>query len=114
MQHDVRKLCFDILQAIADIKNFTEGLDFDQYRKNRMVKPAVESEYEIIGEALKRMQTLFEPDFLTIADGRKIIDFRNLLAHGYDDVADEIVWGITSSDVIVLQSEDEAIVRNHQ
>ena len=80
MQHDLRKLCFDILQAIADIKDFTEGLNLDQYRTKRVIRLAVERDYEIIGEALKRMQTRFESDFLTITDGRKIIDFRNLLA----------------------------------
>ena len=99
MQHDIRKLCFDILQAINDIKTFTKDLDFESYRRNRVVKLAVERDYGIIGEALKRMQILFASDFSAITDGRKIIDFRNLLAHGYDDVADEIVWGITCSDI---------------
>ena len=114
MQHDVRKLCFDILQAIADIKTFTAGLDLARYRKDRLIRLAVERDYEIIGEALKRMQARFESDFLTITDGRKIIDFRNLLAHAYDDVADEIVWGITSSDINTLQTEVETILRNQE
>lgn len=91
MQHDVRKLCFDILKAITDIKTFTAGLEFDTYQKRRLVRLAVERDYEIIGEALKRMELRFPDIFPTITDGRKIIDFRNLLAHGYDDIADEIV-----------------------
>jgi len=114
MRHDLRKLCFDIIQAIADIKDFTEGLNLDQYRKKRVIRLAVERDYEIIGEALKRLETRFESDFLTITDGRKIIDFRNLLAHAYDDIADEVVWAITSSDINILQTEVEAILRNQE
>lgn len=114
MQHDIRKLCFDILKAIAEIREFTSGIDLDQYRNNRVVKLAVERDYEIIGEALKRMQIRFEGEFAQIADGRKIIDFRNLLAHAYDDIADEIVWDITNSNLTILQTEIEDILNKHK
>jgi uncharacterized protein with HEPN domain len=114
MQHDIRKVCFDILKAITEIRDFTGGIDLDQYRKNRIVKLAVERDYEIIGEALKRLQTRFQSEFLMITDGRKIIDFRNLLAHAYDDIADEIVWDITNSNLVTLQSEIEHILNNHK
>lgn len=114
MLHDIRKLCFDILKAIAEIHDFTKGIDLDQYRKSRVVKLAVERDYEIIGEALKRMQIRFESEFLHITDGRKIIDFRNLLAHAYDDIADEIVWDITNFNLTTLQSEIEDILNNHK
>lgn len=114
MQHDIRKLCFDILKAITEVRDFTAGIDLDHYRKNRVVKLAVERDYEIVGEALKRMQTRFQSEFLKITDGRKIIDFRNLLAHAYDDIADEIVWDITNSNLTRLQSEIEDILKNHK
>ncbi len=78
MQHDIRKLCYDIIQVIEDIKDFTAGLDFEIYQQSRIVKLAVERNYEIIGEALRRMQLRFEADFSNVKDGRKIIDFRNL------------------------------------
>ncbi|MEO7660294.1 MAG: HepT-like ribonuclease domain-containing protein [Pyrinomonadaceae bacterium] len=114
MPHDVRKLCFDILKAVADIKSFTVGLDLDAYRNSRIVKLAVERDYEIFGEALKRMQIRFESKFSTLTDGRKIIDFRNLLAHAYDDIADEIVWDITNSNLATLQSEIEELLNNYK
>ena len=49
-----------------------------------------------------------------ISDRRKIIDFRNLLAHAYDDIADEIVWDITNSNLTTLQSEIEDILNNYK
>jgi uncharacterized protein with HEPN domain len=105
MQHDIRTLCFDILRAISEIREFTDGLSFEDYCKNRLVKLAVERNYEIIGEALKRMETRFESEFRAITDGRKIIDFRNILAHGYDQIADEIVWAITCEGIDILEKE---------
>ncbi len=105
MRHDVRKLCFDILQAIEELREFTKFLTFEQYCENRLVKLAVEREYEIIGEALKRMEVGFFDSFRTITDGRKIIDFRNVLTHGYDLIADKIVWSITSDDLDLLEKE---------
>lgn len=113
MPRDIRAICFDILRSINDIKEFTECLDLDQYRNNRVVKLAVERNYEIIGEALRRMATGFNSEFLSVTNGRKIIDFRNLLIHGYDEIADEIVWAITSSDIELLKKEIEIIFDKH-
>ena len=114
MRHDVRKLCFDILQAIEEIKTFTVGLDFEGYQQNRLIRLAVERDYEIIGEALKRMELRFGEDFASITDGRKIIDFRNLLAHGYDDIADEVVWAITTSNIEVLKADVTRVLEENQ
>ncbi|MGH9946267.1 MAG: HepT-like ribonuclease domain-containing protein [Pyrinomonadaceae bacterium] len=90
MPHDIRKLCFDILKAISEISEFIKPLNFDQYRENRLLKLAVEREYEIIGETLRRMELRFNDNFQKITEGRKIIDFRNILSHGYDSVSNEI------------------------
>lgn len=79
-----------------------------------MLRLAVERDYEIIGEALRRIELRFPTRFLSIRDGRKIIDFRNLLAHGYDDVADEIVWAITTSNIDVLRRDVTKILEENQ
>lgn len=109
MPRDLRKNCFDILQAIAEIEDFTANKTLTDYQANRMLKMAVEREYEIIGEALRRMEIDFPERFLQISDGRKIIDFRNILAHGYDAISDEIVWSITENNLQVLNTEIQQI-----
>lgn len=109
MPRDLRKICFDILQAIAEIEDFTANKMLTDYQTNRMLKMAVEREYEIIGEALRRVETEFPEKFLQISDGRKIIDFRNILAHGYDSISDEIVWSITQNNLQVLKAEIQQI-----
>jgi len=42
-------------EAAALIARFTEGLDFDAYAADPMVRAAVERQFEIIGEALGQL-----------------------------------------------------------
>ncbi|MCC5914987.1 MAG: DUF86 domain-containing protein [Balneolaceae bacterium] len=61
---------------------------------------AIEREFEIIGEALYRLEKV-EPDKLAdrIPEYRKIIDFRNILAHGYDIIDEAVVWDFVQNKV---------------
>ena len=52
MPRDARKYLYDIDQAAALIAQFTTGKNFEQYRKEPMLRAAVEREFEIVGEAL--------------------------------------------------------------
>jgi uncharacterized protein with HEPN domain len=69
------------------------------------VRSAVEREFIIIGEALRRVCTLDERLFRSISNSRAIVDFRNMLAHDYGAVDDEAVFGLVYSDLIVLKVE---------
>jgi len=109
MPRDIRKICFDILQAVEELEEFTLDKSLANYQKDRMLKMAVERELEIIGEALKRMKSGFEDVFVRIRDGRKIIDFRNILAHGYDAISDEVVWSIIENNLSILKKEMQDI-----
>ena len=77
--------------------------NFDKYKSNRMLKRAIEREYEIIGEALNRI-TKIDPD-IEISDIRKIISLRNRVIHGYDIVDDTIIWGIIVKYMPILKKE---------
>lgn len=109
MPRDARKILFDVLTSITAIEDFTTAKTIDDYRVNRMLRSAVEREYEIIGEAVRRLEVDFEDIFRRITDGRKMIDFRNLLIHGYDSVSDEIVWSIISNNLGILKNEARAL-----
>ena len=53
-------------------------------------------------EAAKMRQK--DEEFLetSITGWRGAISFRNILAHGYDHIEDDIVWGIIESDLTQL------------
>jgi len=61
---------------------------------------AIEREFEIISEALSRLEKV-EPDKLAdrIFEFRKIIDFRNILTHGYDIIDLAALWNFVQNRV---------------
>ncbi len=69
------------------------------------MRSAVEREFIIIGEALRRIRTLNEALLSSISNSRAIVDFRILLAHDYGAVDDDAVFGLVYSDLIVLKEE---------
>jgi len=54
MEHDPKAYLFDIKQACDEIKNLTQGMSFEEYSLNSMVKAAVERKFLVIGEAKDR------------------------------------------------------------
>jgi uncharacterized protein with HEPN domain len=56
-----------------------------------MLRRAIEREFEIIGEAMNRIDKL-DPN-IVIASKKQIISMRNRVIHGYDKIDDEIIWG---------------------
>ena len=95
----------DVLDACNSIVEVMSGITLDEYRSKRAVRSAVEREFIIIGEALRRISTLDETLFYSISNSRAIVDFRNLLDHDYGAVDDDAVFGLVYSDLIVLKAE---------
>ena len=86
------KLLRDVLAAADSISLATAGLTFDDYQEVELLQAGVEHWFEKIGEALRRLERT-DPDTAARIPGlRDIVDFRNLLAHGYDIVRDDYVW----------------------
>ena len=97
MPPDPRVLLSDIDRAGADIESFTKDMDAGAYAGDALAQAAVERKFEIIGEALNRLQKA-RPDIAErIPRFRRIIDFRNLLIHGYASVMPERVWDYTEN-----------------
>lgn len=94
--HDNRTLaCLaDARDSAAAILEWTSGVTFAEYQHRRQLRRAVEREFEIIGESLRRLRDANEETWEALPDARRIVAFRNRLAHGYDTVDDALVWGI--------------------
>ena len=102
---EIRKYLFDIREAAELIVRFTEGKTYDDFHADRMLRSAVERQFEVIGEALNQAIQR-EPDLgRTISDASRIIAFRHRLIHGYATVSDEVVWGVRETSLPVLLRE---------
>ncbi|WP_372946752.1 DUF86 domain-containing protein [Mariniphaga sp.] len=89
MTDKARKYLFEILESAESIEKYIENIDFFQYQKNKMVRRAVEREFEIIGEATNAL--LKNNKDIKITSAERIIGMRNRVIHGYDKIDDEII-----------------------
>lgn len=104
------KLLQDIVDASSAIQSFTQGRTFDEYGRDLMLRSAVERQFEIVGEALRRLLAIDAALAARISDQQTIIAFRNIIAHGYDVLDDRVVWGVIEEDVPPLIAEARALL----
>lgn len=109
MKDEIKKFLFDINEASNSIFDYLgDKRDFFEYEQNKMLRRAVEREFEIIGEAINNILKI-DSDF-QIKNARRIVDLRNLVIHGYDKVDNAIIWGIISKDLPQLRNEIEQLI----
>jgi len=107
---EAKKLLFDVQQAAAAIAEFTAGKTLDDYRGDRLLRSAVERQFEIVGEALVQLSKIDLETAAHITDRQRIIGFRNVLIHGYSGVNDDVVWDIVQSKLSLLSDEVETLL----
>lgn len=102
------------LEDIRDAADFIRHVSQDQtlasYSKDRMLRQAVERNFEIIGEAIKRLAGADPDTAARIAQYPQIIAFRNVLIHGYDLVDHALVWSAVQTQVPALLQDVVALL----
>lgn len=94
-----------ILESISRIEAYTAGLDKESFLATTLVQDAVIRNFEIIGEASRRIERL-NPEF--VASNPKIpfaYDMRNVLAHAYHKVELEIIWKTVQTDLLSFKEQ---------
>jgi uncharacterized protein with HEPN domain len=92
MNVDIKKYLYDINEAIDSIEKYLNNKrDFNLYLNDKMLRRAIEREFEIIGEAMNRIEKI--DSSLNISSKKQIISMRNRVIHCYDKIDDEIIWG---------------------
>ncbi len=103
----------DIIDSIDAIEGYLseflgERRDFNVYMQKRFLRRCVEREIEIIGEATNRI--LRVDAAYPITSARKIVNTRNYVAHGYDRIEDETIWGIVIKHLPPLRDEVQKLL----
>jgi len=110
MQREALKYLYDILTAAERIQRFVAGRSEDDYLSDEMLQSAVERQFEIIGEAMGKLNKIAPDEAVRFVDFKKMIAFRNVLIHGYATIDPMIVWGVVESNLHdVLNQAREAL-----
>lgn len=107
MNSATEKYLYDVLDSVNAIAQFTLGRSLDDYSADRMLRQAVERNFEIIGEALNRAYKHDSEVVSLIPAYRQVINFRNYLIHDYGTIDNGVVWELLTED---LPSLRQAIV----
>jgi len=89
---------WDMLDAARTVQQFTAGLDFAEYMRDRKLQLAVERVIEIIGEAARHVSKEFTTAHPEIP-WRSIIAQRHVLAHNYGEIKHERIWSVASEHI---------------
>jgi uncharacterized protein with HEPN domain len=72
----------DILEAIGNIEEDTDGISCDEFAADRRRRDAVIRNFQVIGEAIKHLQPEIRERYPD-TDWKKIAGFRDVLTHVY-------------------------------
>jgi len=100
---------WDMLDSARTISNFVSGVSFSQYMQDRQLQLAVERAIEIIGEAARRVSKVFQ-DAHSDIPWQNIIAQRNVLAHEYGEIKQELIWKVATVRIPGLIAMLESLV----
>lgn len=110
MAHRPEKLLADILAAGQAILDFSAGRSRAEYGADLLLRSAVERQLEILGEAVRRLDGLDANLTAQLSDHRRIIGLRNIIAHGYDGLDNDVVWQVVQQKIPILIAEATALI----
>jgi len=91
MKRDYRLYLDDMLEAIGKIERYTEGLSYEQFRKDEKTIDAVITNFAIIGEATKHMPAKIKKHYSEIP-WKEMAGMRDKLVHEYFGIRLDVVW----------------------
>lgn len=104
MSRDLQLYLTDILVACEKVLRYTNGMTFEQFIADDRTFDAVIRNLQIIGEAVKNIPTNMRERSPEI-EWRKIAGLRDILAHTYFQIENEIIWDVVQSKVPFVQKQ---------
>jgi uncharacterized protein with HEPN domain len=99
----------DMLRAIDKVGRYTEGMDAASFAADEVVVDAVIRNLEVLGEAARNVPGVVREAHPEIP-WRRMVGFRNIVAHVYFGVDLENVWKIVSENVPPVRPALEALL----
>ena len=103
----------DIQESCSRVVRYTQGMTFEQFKADDKTYDAVMRNLEIIGEAARRLPDdvrAMMPDI----EWSKATGLRNIVAHAYFGVSDEIVWDVVQNKIRSMQETVDRFMEQHK
>jgi len=101
----------DLIEAMDDAMSFVEGMEYDDFLKDRKTIYAVIRAIEIIGEAVKKIPELVKNRYLQIP-WRDMAGMRDKLIHEYFGANLRAVWDTVKQDIPNLKPSFDKILND--
>jgi len=88
----------DIIKAMDDALRFVEGMEFEDFEKDRKTIYAAVRAIEIIGEAVKKIPIEIKGNYSQIP-WKEMAGMRDKLIHEYFGIDAEIIWNTIIEDL---------------
>lgn len=89
---------------------YIDGMEFSEFSADERTYDAVLRNLEIIGEAARNIPEEIQQQYPRV-EWRAIAALRNIVAHAYFSVKDEIIWDVISNKVPALLEQVEQILK---
>ena len=110
MEIKIKKYLYDIHQSIQLIESYLgDEKRFDIYDQTPILQDAVERNLEIIGEAVNSILKIKSD--IAISNARRMVDTRNKISHGYDEIDNAQIWNIIINHLPLLKKEVENLLQ---
>lgn len=110
MQPESPKLLEDIRDGASFILDVVRDRQQSEYEADRLARQAVERNFEIIGEALNRLSKADPATAKRVGPVARIVAFRNILIHAYDNIDHAIVWHVIVNELPTLLAQVTALL----
>lgn len=102
-----------IQECISKIKQYTQGINENEFLNNSLVQDAVIRNLEIIGEATKHLNQDFRTKHPQVA-WKKVAGMRDKLIHDYIGVDLWAVWGVVDKVIPDFEKQISAIIQKEK
>ena len=102
-----------IIEAIEKIADYTRGMSFDEFARDRLTVDAVLRNLEIVGEAARHVPRVFKEEHPELP-WREMNATRNVVAHQYFHIELDMIWDTVQNNLPPIASALGSIVESEE